>query len=82
MKPNGGGKPTGTILTRIEKAFGSYDAFKTKFAEAGNTQFGSGWAWLVCDQQGGNLEILKTSNAGNPMTESKVRLPQNYNKYY
>ena len=65
MSPNGGGAPTGAAADAINGAFGSYDDFKAKFAEAATTQFGSGWAWLV--DNGSGLEIMKTSNADLPM---------------
>ena len=65
MSPNGGGAPTGAAADAIDGAFGSYDDFKAKFAEAATTQFGSGWAWLV--DNGSGLEIMKTSNADLPM---------------
>jgi len=65
MKPKGGGAPSGDVAGMIDKAFGSLDAFKTKFKEAGTTQFGSGWAWLVLDK--GKLDIVKTGNAVNPL---------------
>ena len=65
LAPNGGGQPTGAILDRINADFGSYDAFRAQITEAGLTQFGSGWAWLVED--GGKLAIMKTPNADLPM---------------
>ena len=65
LTPNGGGQPTGAILDRINADFGSYDAFRAQLTEAGLTQFGSGWAWLVED--GGKLAIMKTPNADLPM---------------
>jgi len=67
MSPNGGGAPTGAIADAINAAFGSYDAFKEAFKTAGMTQFGSGWAWLVAKD--GKLEIVKTPNAGCPLTD-------------
>jgi Fe-Mn family superoxide dismutase len=67
MKPNGGGKPTGALLAKIEEDFGSYEAFAEAFAAAGATQFGSGWAWLVLDN--GTLKVTKTANAATPITE-------------
>jgi superoxide dismutase, Fe-Mn family len=73
MKHAGGGKPTGAIADKINEAFGSYDAFKEKFAAAGATQFGSGWAWLVLSKSG-KLDIVKTLNAENPMTEGHTPL--------
>jgi Fe-Mn family superoxide dismutase len=68
MKPNGGGKPTGSTLQIIEKDFGSYENFVSEFKNAGATQFGSGWAWLVLD--GDNLKIIKTGNAETPLTSN------------
>lgn len=73
MKPNGGGKPEGQLAKAIDQSFGSYDQFQKQFTEAGITQFGSGWAWLVKDA-GGNLEIVKTGNAENPLTKNKTPL--------
>ncbi len=68
MKPNGGGKPTGSVLAKIESDFGSYENFVTEFKNAGATQFGSGWAWLVLD--GDKLKVVKTGNAETPLTTS------------
>lgn len=48
MKPGGGGKPSGQLLQLIERDFGSFDKFVEEFKSAAATQFGSGWAWLVC----------------------------------
>ena len=67
MSPNGGGAPTGKIADAINKAFGSFDEFKTQFAQKAATNFGSGWTWLVKNQDG-SLSIENTSNAGNPLT--------------
>ncbi len=72
MTPDGGGAPTGEVADAINGAFGSYDDFKAKFAEAATTQFGSGWAWLV--DNGSGLEIMKTSNADLPMKHSAKAL--------
>lgn len=66
MSPNGGGKPSGDLATAINDAFGSFDAFKEKFAAAAATRFGSGWAWL-CVNKGGKLEICSTPNQDNPI---------------
>jgi len=69
MKPNGGGAPTGKLAERINKDFGSFDAFKEAFKQAGATQFGSGWAWLVLD--GDTLKVTKTANADLPMAHGQ-----------
>lgn len=50
MKQNGGGVPTGKLLEAINKSFGSFDAFKAQFTDAAVNHFGSGWAWLVRDE--------------------------------
>jgi Fe-Mn family superoxide dismutase len=73
MKPGGGGEPTGALKAAIDEAFGSFADFKTKFTNAAIGQFGSGWAWLV-KNEGGKLEVVQTSNAGCPLTESKKPL--------
>jgi superoxide dismutase, Fe-Mn family len=67
MKPNGGGKPTGKIAELIDRDLGGYDKFKEEFATAGNTAFGSGWAWLVQGADG-KLKIAKTIGADTPLT--------------
>jgi Fe-Mn family superoxide dismutase len=72
LKPNGGGKPTGRIAQMIESDLGGYEQFKKDFAQAGVTQFGSGWAWLVAE--GGKLKLVKTGNADNPLTKGQVPL--------
>ena len=66
MAPNAGGVPTGDLSAAIERDFGSFEEFKTQFAKAGATQFGSGWAWL-CVHKGGKLEVCATPNQDNPL---------------
>ena len=66
FSPNGGGEPAGALAEAINKAFGSFDAFKDEFSKAAATLFGSGWAWLVKNADG-SLDIIKESNAGNPI---------------
>lgn len=66
IAPNAGGEPTGELLAAINKDFGSFEAFKTKFSEAGEKQFGSGWAWLVSDKSG-KLSVGSTANQDNPL---------------
>ncbi len=73
MKPGGGGAPSGDLAAKIDSDLGGLDKFKEAFKQAGATQFGSGWAWLVVGD-GGKLEIVKTPNAENPMTQGKTPL--------
>lgn len=62
----GGGAPTGDLAAAIDSAFGSFDAFKEKFADAAATRFGSGWAWL-CVNPDGKLHVTSTANQDNTM---------------
>ncbi len=66
MSPAGGGLPTGDLATAIDRDFGSFEEFKVRFAKAGATQFGSGWAWL-CTTKGGKLDVCGTPNQDNPL---------------
>jgi len=65
MGPNAGGTPTGELAEAINKAFGSFDAFKELFSRAAATRFGSGWAWLVVDGFG-KLAVYSTANQDSP----------------
>ncbi len=67
MAPNAGGNPTGQLAEAMNTAFGSFDAFKEKFNQAGLTRFGSGWAWLIIKD--GKLEITSTPNQDNPLMD-------------
>jgi Fe-Mn family superoxide dismutase len=64
---NAGGAPSGKLADAINAAFGSFDAFKEKFVQAGITRFGSGWAWLLVKD--GKLEISSTPNQDNPLMD-------------
>jgi superoxide dismutase, Fe-Mn family len=66
MRPGGGGAPTGPIADHVKDSFGDYAKFRQEFATAAVTQFGSGWAWLVQDQDK-KLKVVKTANADTPM---------------
>jgi Fe-Mn family superoxide dismutase len=72
IKPGGGGTPTGAMADKITADFGSFEKFVEEFKQAGATQFGSGWAWLVLEN--GTLKVVKTSNAENPMTAGQTPL--------
>ena len=65
---NKGGEPTGELAAAITSAFGSFADFKTKFAEAGATRFGSGWAWLSVGADG-KLVVSSTPNQDNPLMD-------------
>jgi len=68
FKANGEGKPSGKLLAAIEKDFGSFDAFKTQFSDAGKNRFGSGWAWLVVGADK-KLATGSTPNQDNPLMD-------------
>ncbi len=73
LTPGGGGEPAGELAECIISSFGSFGAFIEEFKQAGATQFGSGWAWLVQDDNG-SLSITKTGNAETPLTAGKKPL--------
>ena len=66
IAPGGAKAPSGDLAAAIDKAFGSFDAFKEAFAKAGTTRFGSGWAWL-CKKADGSLAVSSTANQDNPL---------------
>ena len=73
LSPNGGGEPSGPLADAITKRFGSFDAFRDVFSKSAATNFGSGWTWLVKNADG-ELDVVNTSNAGNPMTDGLTPL--------
>ncbi len=73
LSPDGGGEPGGELGAAITSAFGSFDAFKEEFKNAGIGQFGSGWAWLVKDASG-NLAVTKTANQDSPISDGQTPL--------
>ena len=76
MKPNGGGEPTGDLASDIQQTFGSFDAFKTAFNDAGVKRFGSGWAWLVLDTSG-KMQVISTANQDSPLMDGLYPLMGN-----
>ncbi|TWU04269.1 superoxide dismutase [Stieleria varia] len=70
MGPGKGGSPSGDLAAAIDAAFGSFDAMKEKFGDAAATRFGSGWAWLVLDNDG--LKIGSTANQDSPLMGAEV----------
>jgi len=69
MSPTGAERPSGVLATAIESGFGSFDAFKTQFSDAGKNRFGSGWAWLIMDNDK-KLRISSTPNQDNPLMDA------------
>ena len=67
LDEKGGGMPAGKLAEAIHETFGSFETFKEKFAQAGMTRFGSGWAWLLVKD--GKLEISSTPNQDNPLMD-------------
>lgn len=68
LTPNAAGTPSGKLADAINTAFGSFDVFKEKFAQAGMTRFGSGWAWLIVKKDG-KLDVSSTPNQDNPLMD-------------
>jgi Fe-Mn family superoxide dismutase len=67
LSPNGGGAPSGELAAAINEAFGSFDAMKEKMSTAGATRFGSGWSWLLTNNN--KLHISSTPNQDNPLMD-------------
>lgn len=73
MRPGGGGnKVPGALASKIDSDLGGFDKFRADFIEAGVTQFGSGWCWLV--MKDGKLQIMKTPNGENPLVHGATPL--------
>ncbi len=73
MAPDGGGAPGGELAAAIEQAFGSFDAFRERFAKAAATRFGSGWAWLALTAFG-KLVVYSTANQDSPYMDGHTPL--------
>lgn len=69
--PGGGGTPSGPIATAIDSELGGFDKFKENFAKAATTRFGSGWAWLVVNNDG-KLAVTSTANQDNPLSDGQI----------
>ena len=66
LSPNGGGVPSGELALAIDNELGGFDTFKSVFADAGATRFGSGWAWLIVKKDG-TLAVTSTPNQDSPL---------------
>lgn len=73
LSPNGSGTPGDALAEAIIGAFGDIETFKEKFTDSAVNNFGAGWTWLVRTSSG-SVDIVNTSNAGNPMTEGMIPL--------
>jgi Fe-Mn family superoxide dismutase len=73
LSPNGGGNPKAALATAIDQEFGSFEQFKEAFTTSALGNFGAGWTWLVKNSSG-NLEIVNTDDATNPMTDGHTPL--------
>jgi Fe-Mn family superoxide dismutase len=73
LKKGGSPKPSGELAAAIDRAFGSFDAFQTKFDAASAAVFGSGWAWLAADAKGA-LKVVGTPNQDSPLTAGDTPL--------
>ncbi|CAM3363788.1 superoxide dismutase [Elizabethkingia occulta] len=66
LTPGGSKEPVGKIKEAIEN-YGGLEKFKTDFAEAAKTRFGSGWAWLIKNADG-SVSVGSTANQDSPIT--------------
>jgi Fe-Mn family superoxide dismutase len=73
MGPNGGGEPTGALAQAISSSFGSFADFKAKVKDNGAKRFGSGWSWLVMDNNG-SLHAYSTANQDSPLMQGHIPL--------
>ncbi|MBE0653660.1 MAG: superoxide dismutase [Bacteroidales bacterium] len=73
MTKSGPGIKDPEFIKAIENSFVSIDSFKSQFLQAAITLFGSGWAWLIRDEEG-KLNIMQGPNAWNPIRENSVPL--------
>jgi Fe-Mn family superoxide dismutase len=73
MAVQGKYRPTGPLLEALKKAFGDVENFKSKFVEAGSSHFGSGWVYLISDNEK-NLSIKTYPNQDTPLIEKKTPL--------
>lgn len=70
MGGSAGGEPSGELQKAIEKAFGDFTAFQKQFTDAAAGQFGSGWAWVIIDDE--KLKIMTTPNQDSPLSSGHM----------
>ena len=71
MSENGGQLHEGKLADDINRTFGNFDTFKELFIKAALTRFGSGWAWLVVNEQG-ELQVTSSLNQDSPLMDNQV----------
>ncbi|GAD46875.1 superoxide dismutase [Streptococcus anginosus T5] len=64
-------EPSAALAADLEVTFGSFEDFKAAFTTAATSRFGSGWAWLVVNNDG-KLEVTSTANQDTPISEGKT----------
>ena len=64
-------EPSAALAADLEATFGSFEDFKAAFTTAATSRFGSGWAWLVVNNDG-KLEVTSTANQDTPISEGKT----------
>jgi Fe-Mn family superoxide dismutase len=67
IAPGGATNPEGVLLDAIKESFESFENFQEAFTKAALTRFGSGWAWLVL--QNNKLVVSSTPNQDNPLMD-------------
>lgn len=70
MSPKGGGEPDGDLATAIKRDFGAFSDLKDTFTKTASTRFGSGWGWLVVDQN--KLAVTSTANQDTPLSQGQT----------
>ena len=70
MSPQGGGQPEGKLSSMINDTFGSFDTFQEKFIKIASSRFGSGWGWLVLDNN--TLKLISTPNQFSPLSQGQT----------
>lgn len=72
MHPKGEKEPSGTLKDKIQHSFGDVKTFKEEFAKGATKVFGSGWQWLVLDEDA--VSLMSTPNQDSPLTVGKTPL--------
>jgi len=72
MKKGGGGEPDAELSDAINKTFGSFNDFKDKFSKDSVVIQGSGWGWLVYNQNTNGVQFITMPNQTSPWTKWKA----------